>query len=233
MSSRIFPKKKINYKAIPLLAHLSEAEFSEMDEEIVISHKKKGDLIFKSGDPAERMYILYKGEMKMTMVLSDGREQMMYIYKAGDFVGGLNLLSGDNYVYDGTALSDSIVIIISRGNFNNVLLKNQQFLIYLLEKSYERIRRSEELINVLSGINADMRVAKVLMNLLPVYGQKTEEGILLAVPINREEMGSYSGISRETMSRKLNQFSNKGLLKLLPRGQILVTDVEGIRELSL
>lgn len=227
------PKGQLNYKAIPLLSYLSEEEFRAMDQQFTILTKKKGDPIFQAGDPAEVMYILYKGEMKISMNLSDGREQLMYIYTEGDFVGGLNLLSGDRYVYNGTALTDSIVITISRRDFHEVLLHNNQFLISVLEKSYERIRKSEALIDVLAGINADMRVAKVLLNFVNIYGEKTEGGVLLKLNINREEMGSYSGITRETMSRKLNQFENRGILELLPRGQILIKDIQQLQELSL
>ncbi|NLW52226.1 MAG: Crp/Fnr family transcriptional regulator [Tissierellia bacterium] len=221
----------LNYKNIPLLAFLSEEEFLSMKSNFEVLYFKKGDPIFKSGDPASKMFIIYEGFMKIAMNLSDGREQILYIYQKGDFVGGLNLLSGDKYVYNGTALKNTVVVTISNDDFHNVLLKNSKFVMKVLEKSYERIRRSEELIDRLCVINADLKVAKVLMNLVKVYGQKTDEGILLKLTLNQEELGSFTGITRETMSRKLNQFEDLGLIKIVARGKILITDVKGLSKL--
>lgn len=221
----------LNYKMVPLLDYLSEEEFLSMNSNFEVLYFKKGDPIFKSGDPASKMFIIYDGFMKISMNLSDGREQILYIYKKGDFVGGLNLLSGDKYVYNGTALKNTTVITISNDDFHEVLLKNSKFVMKVLEKSYERIRRSEELIDRLCVINADLKVAKVLINLIKVYGEKTDEGILLNLTINQEELGSFTGITRETMSRKLNQFEDQGLIKIVSRGKILIKDIKGLSKL--
>ncbi|MDO4778919.1 MAG: Crp/Fnr family transcriptional regulator [Tissierellia bacterium] len=234
MSDKLYDKNgKLQYKKIPLLTYLTEEEFSLMNSNFEVLNFKKGEHIFRAGDPAKKMFIIYDGFMKIMMNLSDGREQLLYLYKKGDFVGGLNLLSGDHYVYNGIALKDSIVITISHHDFTNVLLKNNAFLISVLEKSYERIRRSEALVDRLSVINADLKVAKVLLNLIKFHGTKTDEGIIINLHINQEELGSFSGITRETMSRKLRQFEEMGIIKILSRKQILITDIKKLAEYSI
>lgn len=224
----------IDYKKIPLLSLLSEGEFSNIKEKINILYFKKGDYIFRSGDPASKMFIIYEGFMKIIMNLSDGRDQLLYIYKKGDFVGGLNLLTDNNYVYTGIALKDTTTVItISRDDFHNVLLKNNEFLIRVLIKSFERIRRSEALIDRLSTMNADLKVAKVLLNLMKFQGKKTQDGIILNLHINQEELGSFSGITRETMSRKLKQFEELGIIKILSRREILISNVQKLINFAL
>lgn len=224
---------KLNYKQIPLLNYLTEDEFYKMESNFEVLQFKRNEHIFNSGDPASKMFILYSGFMKITKILSDGREQMMYLYQPGDFVGGLNLLSGDTYVYNGVALRDCVVITISKQDFHEVLMKNTDFMRSVLVKSYERIRRAEALVDRLSVINADLKVAKALINLIKVYGQQTDKGILLKLTLNQEELGSYAGVTRETMSRKLRQFEEAGLIKILGRSRILLVDVKGLSDLTI
>ncbi len=226
-----FEDKKIAFKDVPILSYLSEEEINSMNSSFEVERVSKGEAIFKSGHPANVMFIVYEGIFKLMKPLSDGREQILYIFKAGDFVGGLNILSGDKYVYNGVCLTDCVIIKISSCDFKNVLLKNREFLLKLLEKTYERVRKSESLIDVLSGINANMKVAKLLINFAQIYGKITREGILLNLDINREELGFYSGITRETISRKLNQFEKADYIKLLPKGRILIRSIENLYDL--
>lgn len=228
---KLYKNGSLNYKSIPLLCYLSDEEFKKMESRFEVLNFSKGDYVFRSGRPADKMFIIYSGFMKIILNLSDGREQMMYVYQAGDFIGGLNLISGDTYVYDGIALKKTTVITISNKDFRDVLMHNKDFLISIIRKSYERIRRAEALVDRLSVINADMKVAKTLLNLIKVCGEETEEGILLNLSLNQEEMGSYSGIARETMSRKLRQFEEIGYIEILSRNKILLKDIKGMSKL--
>lgn len=228
---KLFINDKLNYKQIPLLSNLTQDEFNKMQTNFEVIHFSKGDYIFRSGMPADKMYIIYSGFMKVILNLSDGREQMMYLYQSGDFIGGLNLISGDTYVYDGVALKETTVVTISIMDFREVLLKNRDFLMSIIEKSYERIRRAESLVDRLSVINADLKVAKTLLNLIKIYGEETRDGIMLNLTINQEELGSFSGIARETMSRKLKQFEEAGYIEIISRNKILLKDVKAMSKL--
>ncbi len=219
-----------NHKAIPIINSLSDEDYAQIRQRVRIHAVPKGDVIFQSGEPAMYMYILYRGSMKISSHMAAGRDQILYIYKKGDFIGGFNLLFGDYYAYTAVALEDSFVVTITLQDFKNVLLHNNEVLQHILAMSYERIRFSEALIDVLSTQNADQRVAKVLLKLSERFGTETDEGIHIRLNLNREEMGSYAGVTRETMSRKIHQFEDEGLLRNLPKGEILVLDLEGIRE---
>lgn len=215
-----------------VLEDLGIDNFDDFKKKPHVVEYKNSEYVFRTSDEADRMYLILEGYIKITLDLSDGREQILYIYKADDFVGGLNLLSGDRYLYNGITINSALILEIYREDFD-MLLKNNRFLKKILEQSYVRIRKSEELIDRLSVINGDMKVAKLLIDLIKIYGKKENGNILLDLNINREELGSYSGVSRETMSRKLNYFEDIGLIKLLPKGKILLLDIQGLRDLTI
>ena len=75
-----------------LLRKLREEDVEAVLSEIILSNFKAGDYIFRTGDAPDLMYLIYQGEMKIFYNTIDGEEQIFYIYRDGDFVGGLNLL---------------------------------------------------------------------------------------------------------------------------------------------
>lgn len=213
-----------NFKQIPLLKNLSSEEFDKIKKNIIAREFSKGEVIFRSHDSADKMFIILSGEIKVTKIMSDGKEQILYIYGPSDFIGGHNILSGDKYEYNSFALSKVKVLTISSYDVLGVLKYNTGFLLAVIKQSFERIRKAEELIDRLSVINTDEKVAKLLKTLIGLYGKKTNDGILISYKITQEELGSLAGISRETMSRKLNQFEEEGILKIVSRGKVLILD---------
>lgn len=220
-----------NYKAVPLLSKISEEKFQTIRHRVRIRAVSKGEKIFSAGEPANNMYIIYRGSMKISTELHDGREQILYIYTKDEFVGGLNILSGDYYVYTGVALVDSFIVTITNQDFRNILLQDHDFMMRILDMSYERIRFSESQVEVLSTQSADARVAKLILNLCNRFGEEQGSEILLQTNLSREEMGSYAGLTRETMSRKIHQFEAEGILNVLPKGDFLIKNVAALRQI--
>lgn len=192
---------------------------------------KKGEVIFKTGDKADRLYIVCSGKMKIFNYLHDGREQMLYIYSEGDFVGAFNLLKEDEYRYNAKALEDTTISTLTKSKFEEIAIKNPKITLKILEKAYERIRWAESLISRLTTSSADEKAASLLLNLIEDFGTQTDGGILLELSINREEMGSYAGISRETMTRKLNAFKELGIIEFQGNKIILIKDKAKLEEL--
>lgn len=218
-------------KKIPLLSNLNEDELDDIAGGVMTREFKKGDHIFRMGDKADRLYIICSGKMKIYNLLSDGREQLLYIYGAGDFVGAFNLLKEDEYKYNGEALEDTVVSTLTKSKFNEIAIKDPKITLKILEKAYERIRWAETLIDRLSSSSADSKVAGLLLSLIQSFGTKEGKSIALNLSINREEMGSYAGISRETMTRKLLLFKELGFIRLEGNKRIIIDDIDKLKEL--
>ena len=120
---------------------------------------------------------------------------------------------------------------LSKDTFDQIILKNPTITLKILEKSYERIKAAERLVERLSVSSADAKVAGLLLNLINDFGTKNEKGIMLNLSINREEMGSYAGISRETMTRKLKLFKELGYIDFIGNKKILILNEQALRDL--
>ena len=210
---------------------LSEDEYSELELNVSVINFERDEIVFRPGDSAARMYIVISGSMKITKLMPDGRDQLLYIYNPGDFVGGLNLLSGNEYLYLGETLEKSKIGYISKGVFDKYALNRVNSMRQILAKSFDRIRWAEDLISRLSSSNAEIKVAGLLISLIDSYGVKNNGNIQLNLAINREEMGSYAGLTRETMTRKLNEFRVKDYIDFIGNNIIVIKDLPALRRI--
>lgn len=219
------------FNNVPLFSGLDTQELGEISEGIAFKNYKKGDYIFRTGDKADQLYIVCSGKMKIYTFTPDGREQILYIYSTGDFVGAFNLLKEDEYKYNAVALEDTIISTLTKSKFDEIVIRNPSMTLKILEKAYERIRWAEDLINRLTASSVDAKVAGLLLKLMHDFGKVTDEGVVLELSINREEMGSYAGLSRETITRKLNMFKELGLLEFQGNKVIIIKNKNKLEEL--
>jgi len=92
----------------------------------------------------------------------------------------------------------------------------------LLKTIMDRLSHTEDLAKILATKDPEVRVAHLLNEFCTKFGTATEKGILIDLPITREEISNYVGLTRETISRKLSKFADMDLLTIIGNKQILV-----------
>ena len=217
-----------NSHSSSLFKHLSDEDYEIVSQSLQILELEDGEIFFRTGDKADRMFLVYSGATKITNILSSGKEQIYYIYRKFDFVGGLNLLSQEDYLYTGHAIADSIVLAVPAYIFFEYLAVNNDVLKEILRMSFERIRWAEDLINRLSTANASMKTAGLLLHLMKERGMVTERGVQLELALNREELGNFSGLTRETLTRKLGEFKELGYIDMEGNRLIYIKDMDAL-----
>ncbi len=216
---------------IPLLSNLTNDEIEKVSIGVSSENYKKGESVFNRGDKANKLYIVCSGKIKIFKNTIEGKEQILYILSEGDFIGAFNLLKEDEFDFNAVALENTTVSMLEKSSFDEIVLSNPSITLKIFEKAYERIIKAESLVERLSSSNPDAKVIGLLVDLCENFGSQTDEGILLTLSINREEMGSYAGIARETMSRKLQLFQEMGLIRLIGMKKILIYDVGKLKNM--
>lgn len=228
LSAKSCEQKNIHLTALPLMKDFDADTQAEILKQLRLYALPKGEFVFRTGDPADSMYIIVQGHVKIYQSTADGKEQIYYLYHEGDFVGGLNVLMHTAYLYMGQATDDCVIAVLSKNVFEQYMLNNPKILRRILEKSFDRIRWAEDLVQRLATSNATMKVAALLLRLKDAYGQELPEGIRLELSINREEMGSYAGLTRETITRKLGEFKELGYIDFEGNKVIWIYNLEAL-----
>lgn len=211
---------------------MDESEIDKISAGVSSRTFKKGEVVFSQGEKANKLYIVCTGKIKIFKNLMEGKEQILYILSGGDFIGAFNLLKEDQFDFSAVALETTEISMLEKSAFDKVMISNPEITLKIFEKAYERIIKAESLVERLSSSNPDAKVIGLLLDLASDFGTPTGDGgMMLELTISREEMGSYAGIARETMSRKLQMFDEMGLIKLMGTKKILIKDMSQLKSM--
>jgi CRP/FNR family transcriptional regulator len=199
----------------------------------MITHRKysRGQVIFFEGDMSDRLYIINRGKAKIYTYTKEGKEQILYLVSEGDFIGDLSLLKKDKYEFNAEALEETNVCMLSKDDFDRVIRENPGITLNILEYVHDRIQRLERLIQTLSTKDVEARIAGLLISFAKEFSHDDKDGLIIELPINREEMANYIGVTRETISRKLASLQDENIIELVGNKKIIIKDMELLEEM--
>ncbi len=188
---------------------------------------KRGTTLFRSGEPFEALYAVRTGFFKTCVASEDGREQVTGFQMAGEVLG-LDGISSDRHTCDAVALEDSQVCVIPYEALE-LLAKEVNTLQQQLQRIMSReIVRTQGQMMLLGSMHAEERLAAFLLNLTHRLEVRGFSPLSMVLRMTREEIGSFLGLTLETVSRTFSRFQNDGLLFVRSR-QIRITDPVGLQ----
>ena len=191
-------------------------------KEYICNHKKepctKKVPLFAALSDVEMLKIA-----RMTNHIHYQKGQILYILACGDFFGELNLFNDDEVNnFSVFAIEDTEICQLKKADIDLILLKNPEISLKLLKAVTKRLAHTEDLAQNLATKDPEVRIAHMILEFCQKFGTKLNNGILIHLPISREEIASYVGVTRETISRKLSKFEGLGIISLTGNKQILV-----------
>ncbi len=154
--------------------------------------------IYAQGDSIRRLYRLIEGVVRTTRVNSDGRRQVGDFYYPGDVFG---LEMGDDHQYSAEALTDCRVESISSG------LGGGEHNVVLAEITRQELRKASDHVMLLGRKTAREKVALFLM----AYAARNR-GADVDLPMGRQDIADYLGLTVETVSRMLTQLQGESVI---------------------
>jgi len=209
----------------PIFSALSNDDMQKIYPLISRHEYKKGDIIIRLGSISTKFMIVKKGKIKILSLSPEGREQILYILTTGDFFGEHNLLRDRATAYYAQAMEDTVICTIERKDFQQVLNKYPHIAIKVMEGLCDRLEHIESLVKTISPKDVDLRISMLLLDLSQRYGDEQPDGILIEIPMSREEMANCIGVARETLIRKLTSFREKGIIDLVGHKKIRIKDI--------
>ena len=187
---------------------------------------KRGETLYRAGEAFDSLYALRSGSFKSSAVLEDGRDQVTGFHMAGEIVG-TDGIGTDRHTADLVALEDSEVCIIPYGRLEEAGLQR------LLQKAMSReLVRDQGVMMVLGTMRADERLAAFLLNLsqrLVALGFSPSD---FHLRMTRDEIGSYIGLSLETVSRLFSRFQDEGLITVQQK-HVRILDIAGLKAVMI
>jgi CRP/FNR family transcriptional regulator len=173
---------------------------------------RKGATIFSKGDPANALYIVKDGRVRILSLSDKGTETIVHILKKGAIFGEL-LLSEEKRAFTAVAGTDAQVTVLSKGSLEELLASVPTISNNFIRLLSKRLAKVERGVGDYGHTWSYHRLAKVLLQLCEEHGQETPKGTVIPLRLTHEDLANLIGTTRETVTTQMIRFRRMGLVK--------------------
>jgi CRP/FNR family transcriptional regulator len=207
--------------AMPSLAQLPPDLEAELARALTVVRLPAGTLVFHPTDACPGFPIVLDGRVQVTRTLDNGRELLLYDVESGEscIMSTACMLGNNPYGAHGQCITDVELALLPRVLFDRLLAEHAPFRNEVFALFTDRLSRLMELVEAVGFQRLDQRLAAMMLG----------KGHRLAT--SHEQLAQALGASRESVSRQLKHFEERGFVKL-GRGAIEILDPRALRQLS-
>jgi len=192
-------------------------------------HFSRSSVIVQRDDPAERIFLLTRGQGRQFVITSSGRKLILHWLTAGQFFGGVTLLAADcQYLASTEVDSDSCVLVWDKKAIREFVSRFPILLDNALSVAVtEHIAWAISARISLMSDDARGRIANLLLSLACGIGKACQDGV--EIRVGNEDLASGANVTPFTVSRALGEWQRQGILTK-GRGKIFLTRPELLME---
>jgi CRP/FNR family transcriptional regulator len=207
------------------------AATSVTDEEFLFQHVqfKTGQRIHTIGQPFDTLYIVHSGFLKTVLIDEFGNEQVLSFPMKGDLFG-VDGIHTKRYASEAVALSNCDLILLPFKKFTALGRAHIELEHAMYSVMSRELVREQAMVSMLGALSAEARVARFLVSLSERFAEMGYSSKLFNLRMTRHEIGSYLGLTLETVSRTLSAFNEIGYI-VVDQRSISIKDVDALKTL--
>jgi CRP/FNR family transcriptional regulator len=193
---------------------MSDGELERLDALTFARRRVRADeVLYHQGSPFGFISAVRSGTFKSTLTLADGREQVMGFHISGELMG-LDGVAQGAHASTSTALEDGEICAIPYAHLCELARDNAGIQLLVTRMMSRELVREHSLLLLLGSMNSEERLAAFLLNLSRRFKARGYSGSEFHLRMSRAEIGSYLGMTLETVSRTFSAFQHHGLLEV-------------------
>ncbi len=198
---------------VSLFESLDDEELEALSELTFTRSFSKDGIIILAEEEGNTLFIIKRGQVKVSIVSEEGREVILSLLGAGTVFGELSLLDGKPRSANVTATEETDLIMLRRADFVQLIYKMPQIATALLAELATRLRKTDRQVEGLALLDVTSRISETLLQLAADQGVETANGVVIENRPTHQELANMSGTTRETVSRVLKRLENQGYIK--------------------
>ncbi|MFH1806014.1 MAG: Crp/Fnr family transcriptional regulator [Pseudomonadota bacterium] len=213
-----------------LFEDLEPALLTQLSECAAVTRLEDGDLLFEKGDPANGLYAVEAGKIRISSLSGSGKEIVLNVLAPGAVFGEIALLDNEPRTASARAVGPTRLLFISRDAFFDIFDREPELRRHITALLCRRLRWVSALLEDANFLDLTGRLVKRLLWLAERHGGPDPDGIRIALPLSQQELGYMLGVTREAVNKKLREFEK---LDLVTRrdGRLVIRDSEGLKKL--
>ncbi len=215
---------------VPLFASLTLDQIAAVADRFHAETFRMDQIIFLEGDPADRLWIVHSGQIKIVKHTSDGQENLLEVITPGEMFGGAGLLLA-THPATAVAMTETLTLSIEREPYRQLIRQYPDIALRIIDLLGERLQAAMKM-RALSTERVDVRLANILLKLCNKAGDQAAEGVRIRLPLSRQDLADMAGTTIETAIRIMSRFRKEGWVHTEPGGYIVVTDLSRLQRFS-
>lgn len=187
---------------------------------------RQGESLYREGEPLQYLYAVQSGSFKSTLALADGCEQVGNFYMTGELLG-LDGVGEGHHTSSATALEDSEVATLSYAHLSELSTTIDGIQGCVMRLISREIVRSNGHVLLLGGRNSAQRLAAFLLNQSQRLRSRGYSPVEFHLKMTRGEIGSFLGMTLETVSRTFTELHQQQLLTV-ERRHVVIRNLDGL-----
>ena len=200
----------------------------QMSERYDVESYERKQILYHESKKPRFLYYLSKGKVKCYKTNEEGKEYIMNLHSAGDFIGYTALLEDTYYQDSAVILEDAEVIPIPREDFLQMIYSDINIATKFIHIITHNVREKEDRLLNIAYNSLRKRVATALVEIVTKFNLKEQ---LMPIEISREEIAQYVGTATESLIRTLSDFKAEKLIEI-KSGHIMVNNIEKLKNLA-
>jgi CRP/FNR family transcriptional regulator len=176
-----------------------------------VRHLSAGKPLFVEGEEATHVFEVGHGALRVFKIISDGRRVITGFLYPGDIIG---LSVGQRYLYSAEAISAATVRQMTRAEFDSAVTDNPRLQPEFFALVSDEMAAAQDQMVLLSCKNAEERICSFLLKFLKRCSLPGERRRQIELPMCRQDIADYLGLTIETVSRTFTRLINKGVVSI-------------------
>ena len=228
-SSRYSPCAACEVRDKAICGALKSHELERLNAIVTEVHRSRGQVLFSQDDPADSVFVVTRGHIRISRLLADGRRQITGFLYPGDFLG---MAYGLEYAYTAEALDDVVLCRFPREQLEALFRELPHLEMRLFEIASNELIAAQNQMVLLGQKTATEKVSSFLLQNVQRCENKGQNGSELHLPMSRVDIADYVGLTGETISRVLHELAAKGVIEIPTAPHIIVKERKKLEQLA-
>jgi CRP/FNR family transcriptional regulator len=216
---------------VPLFAGLSLCDWTEIEQHITERDFCRNEHVFRQGASADTLFIVKSGRVKVTRHSVGGKDVLLRVCSEGHMLGNVGVFDGNGYLASAQAVEATSTFCLSRNDCFTWIDRCPPLAYAVIADLSRRLRGATDLICSLAVDRAEQRIARALLRLAANSGQSTDDGVMIKMPLTRQDVADMTGTTVETAIRTMSRFRQQGLIQS-QRRRVVLADLEQLQSIA-
>ncbi len=214
-----------------LFTDLQEEELRDLARAARLDERGAGENLFLMGDPADRVYWIESGQIRLSKVTEQGEEVIVAVLGKDNLFAVVAGLRETTYPVSADAMTPSRLLSWGRSDMAALFGRHPELVVNAMEIVAARMRELQDRYHELATLAVPQRLARTLLRLADEHGRPGDQGLLLDLRLTRQDLAELTGTTLYTASRIVSGWSQAGILSS-GRRRVEILDLGALEQLA-